>query len=302
MKNRNIILIVLGILIIVLFVMLCISPLMEKDKRENVEQDIKEVDNIQVLSDNIASIQMGVNTLIDGEGVTLKDDSIKINMGGTYNFNGALAEGTIFIDTDELVEINLNNVTINTSMNAIEINNNSLVTINLNGTNNINCNSIVSNGDLVITGIGSLNLTTTSDSIVAENLSIRSGKVTINSEGKSFDIENKLEILSGTLIALGKDNFDLVDESIKQKTVLFNLENTINANSNLSLLKEDTTEVMSITLLKDVNCILISSNKIINGNYYLYNNYNFETKEGENIFINSNNLYEVNNILTKFGN
>lgn len=111
--------------------------------------------------------------------------STKISSGGTYTFLGAL-DDKISVDTAEDVTIILDNVTIKSSDGAgIKCKEGSNVTIKLIGTNAITADNendgINSEGDLTITGDGSLAITAEDDAIHADGkLVIENGNITIS--------------------------------------------------------------------------------------------------------------------------
>lgn len=111
--------------------------------------------------------------------------STKISSGGTYTFSGAL-DDKISVDTAEDVTIILDNVTIKSSDGAgIKCKEGSNVTIKLIGTNAITADNendgINSEGDLTITGDGSLAITAEDDAIHADGkLVIENGNITIS--------------------------------------------------------------------------------------------------------------------------
>lgn len=111
--------------------------------------------------------------------------STKISSGGTYTFSGAL-DDKISVDTAEDVTIILDNVTIKSSDGAgIKCKEGSNVTIKLIGANAITADNendgINSEGDLTITGDGSLAITAEDDAIHADGkLVIENGNITIS--------------------------------------------------------------------------------------------------------------------------
>lgn len=111
--------------------------------------------------------------------------STKISSGGTYTFSGAL-DDKISVDTAEDVTIILDNVTIKSSDGAgIKCKEGSNVTIKLIGTNAITADNendgINSEGDLTITGDGSLAITAEDDAVHADGkLVIENGNITIS--------------------------------------------------------------------------------------------------------------------------
>ena len=134
------------------------------------------------------------------ETITLSDESgaVTIDAGGTYEITGQTSDGQIIIDTDEDVQLILNDVTIeNLTSAAIWIKSEGLVTITLEGENTlINGGEFVeeddddpdaliySEGDIVIDGDGTLNLTAQAGKGVRANrtLTIESGVFAIDAE------------------------------------------------------------------------------------------------------------------------
>ncbi len=172
--------------------------------------------------------------------------STKITTGGTYTFTGTLSD-KISIDTTDAVTIILDNVTIKSSDGAgIKCKEGTDVTIKLVGTSTITADNdndgINSEGDLAITGDGSLTISAADDGIHADGMltvesgtlnitahegleatyvKINGGDITINATddginagAKSDKYSVKIEINGGNLtINMGQGDTDAIDSN-----------------------------------------------------------------------------------------
>ena len=136
----------------------------------------------------------------DDDAIRLSEESgsVTISEGGTYEITGQASDGQIVIVTEDEVDLILNEVTIeNQDSAAIWIQSEGTVTITLEGENTlINGGEFVeendddpdaliySEGDIIINGDGTLNLTATAGKGVRANrtLTVESGMFVINTE------------------------------------------------------------------------------------------------------------------------
>lgn len=98
---RNILLIIIIILIIIFLVLIGLKPvILEMNDSKDIEEE------------QITYIDLGVISKISSDKAKVSDNNIYINSGGTYELTGILHNGTIYIDTNEEVTLNLNGITI----------------------------------------------------------------------------------------------------------------------------------------------------------------------------------------------
>ena len=121
-------------------------------------------DSKDIEEEQITYIDLGVISKISSDKAKVSDNNIYINSGGTYELTGILHNGTIYIDTNEEVTLNLNGITIvNENTSIIDNRKSPKVIINLekksnnilsDGTNSLSV--IKSIGNLFLEGEGSL--------------------------------------------------------------------------------------------------------------------------------------------------
>ena len=95
MKKKNqYMAICLEIAIISITLLLGLTPLFKDNKKEEIIDisNKEKENNNDSFSSNIAFIEMGINSYIDGEGAIIKNNNINIIEGGTYNLTGNLKE------------------------------------------------------------------------------------------------------------------------------------------------------------------------------------------------------------------
>ena len=149
---RNILLIIIIILIIIFLVLIGLKPvILEMNDSKDIEEE------------QITYIDLGVISKISSDKAKVSDNNIYINSGGTYELTGILHNGTIYIDTNEEVTLNLNGITIvNENTSIIDNRKSPKVIINLekksnnilsDGTNSLSV--IKSIGNLFLEGVGS---------------------------------------------------------------------------------------------------------------------------------------------------
>lgn len=203
-----------------------------------INQNSQSEETTTVVSSDATSTS-GSTTLVEGKN--------KITSGGTYTFTGSVSNGRIVVDTTEEVTIILDNVTMSSSDGAvIKAQEWANVTIKLVGTNKITATNendgINVEGDLVITGDGSLTIDAADDGIHADGkLTVNSGNLTItaaegleatyviindgtikitasddgiNAGAKSDKYSVKIEINGGNItIDMGQGDTDAIDSN-----------------------------------------------------------------------------------------
>ena len=158
----------------------------------------------------------------DEYNITL-EKSMTITKEGIYYLTGTL-DGEITINTDGDVKLVLESVSIkNSNGAAINVENANIVYIQVEGNNTINATisdeeidgAIYSVSDLVLTGSGTLNITSNSNGIKTKgNMLIESGTYNITSDGDSIHVNDSLKINGGTF------NIDSNDDGLRANDVL----------------------------------------------------------------------------------
>lgn len=85
----------------------------------------------------------------------------------------------------------------------------------------------------------------------------------------SLDADDGYEINGGTIIALGTEQI-VLPISAKQKTLLLGLNNSIESNTLVTLMDSEDNVITSFKANDSFKTIIISSDKLTNGKYYLY--------------------------------
>ena len=160
-------------------------------------------------TDTTVSTGVASSTLSgDGSTITLKEDENKITKGGTYTVTGTISSGYIHVNAgDDEVKIILSGVSItNSSGPAIYVESNGNVYIELVGENTINATptedlngAIYSKADLLLSGSGSLKITSSLDGIVGkDDLEIDSGTYVITASDDGIVGKDSILIKDGT--------------------------------------------------------------------------------------------------------
>ncbi len=270
MKKKNqYMAICLEIAIISITLLLGLTPLFKDNKKEEIIDisNKEKENNNDSFSSNIAFIEMGINSYIDGEGAIIKNNNINIIEGGTYNLTGNLKEASIYINTEDKVVLNFNNINIMTTGEALVIENAKEVIINLplgsdnvimDGDNNPYPGSIYSKVPLIFKGEGGLR--------------VYGNKMSISAlEG--------YEILGGELVFLGNNDIVKPLDNSKQNSIITNINN-LPINKGISLIKDNSDNIIDFSSNNNYNNILISSKLLISGSYNMVNN---ETNENINL-------------------
>lgn len=232
-------------------------------------------------------------------GCKIDNDIISIDKGGTYDISGSTDNGYIIINTNEDVELVLDNVNINSKDNApirVEKANSIKITIKdnntLTGGDNKDYGAVIaSNSPIIIEGNGTLNINSTKEGIEVKNnditinsgtiiikstddginaggdgglITINNGTIYVDAQGDgidsnkdliinngslfimgsakadngSIDTDGKYQINGGTIVGLGNAMLQSPDADSNQKTILFYLNNAIDANTLITLSDE----------------------------------------------------------------
>lgn len=164
-------------------------------------------------------------------GVELDRSNIIITKGGNYILSGALPNGSVTVNTDDKVNLTLNNASItNLSGPALNIQKSveTYVTVMSNTANYLTAGAtyglssnltgtIISNGPLIFQGNGSLDIISSSENGIetAAPVSIRSGSLKITAAKSGILTQNKVELLGGHLYLSATGNgIDTADKLI----------------------------------------------------------------------------------------
>lgn len=163
------------------------------------------------------------NTTIDGDGVTFENNILTITKGGTYQINGNLSDGQIYVnstDTEKKVKLYLDGVNVYCSTSAplfVESSPRETVLILAQGSENVfsdnaNCSTseddakyataaIYSKDDLQIEGSGTLTVKGNFDKgiFTKDDLQVRGGTINITAVADGLKGKDNLEISDGTI-------------------------------------------------------------------------------------------------------
>lgn len=187
----------------------CGSP--EEGEIVEVIQEINSSIDSEESDDNI---DISSTTKTTSTTINLNDYSgaLEINSKGTYTISGTLSEGMIYVNTEDEVTLIFNGVDItNADGPCIYVKNSKNVTLELEGENSISNTgnntyevlnaAIYSKSDLVINGTGSLNIEASFNHGIKgkDNITVESGKITINSVKDCINVNDDLIISGGEL-------------------------------------------------------------------------------------------------------
>ena len=188
---------------------------------------------------------------------------------------------------------------------------------------------ITSKGNLIEINNGEIYIKTKDDGVFAEseksNVKINGGDIYIVGGTDAIDSNNKIEINGGnlyalgsnenkqagletnngytinggTVIMLGSSSSELPLDTSKQKVMYFKMDSDFNEQTNLILTNDKKESIISFKVPNEFRVMVISSEKIMDGNYYLYKD-NID-KENNKISINKEETFKVNKTITKFG-
>lgn len=199
------------------------------------------------------------NTLSDGIVESEHDGCIfsygKITIGGTGNLTvyGNQVDGEGIATKNSKITINDGNIKIYSADDGIN-------TGGIGGTVSIN------GGNLFVQAGG--DAIDSNQDIVINNgvIMLIGGSSGVNS---SLDADDGYEINGGTIIALGTEQI-VLPISAKQKTLLLGLNNSIESNTLVTLMDSEDNVITSFKANDSFKTIIISSDKLTNGKYYLY--------------------------------
>ncbi|MDE6110498.1 MAG: carbohydrate-binding domain-containing protein, partial [Eubacterium sp.] len=128
-----------------------------------------------------------------------------------------------------------------------------------------------------------------------------------------IDTDAGYVINGGTVVALGSDMIETPQNSGKQNTIAFSLNEKINKDTMVSLMKGDKA-ILSFVAPKSFKTLIISSASLINGDYKLFTedyssketsyaidiNGSFTTKNP--VLIDNQDTFKVDGVVNSFGN
>lgn len=239
----------------------------------NVESDVTLILNGVNIQNNITATIVNIgesdliikladnsnNTLSDGgaseyDACIYSNGKLIIEGNGTLNVYGNQEEGEGI--ATETKDITINGGTINIESQDDGINaggDGGLITIN-GGEIYIKANGdgIDSNKNLIINGG---NIYTMGSSVGGD---------------AGIDTDDGFEINGGTVIALGADMLEEPEKGSKQKSVCFSLNSKIAKGAKITLKNENNEEIISFEAKEDFKTLIISSEELTSGAYYLY--------------------------------
>ncbi len=154
------------------------------------------------------------NMTVTGSGVSVEANTVKITDGGDFNVSGTLADGMIYINSEEKVKLRLSGANIsNSSGPAIFFDNaeKAFITITEGTQNSLSDGksytvedadgTLFSNDDLEIKGGGVLNITGNYQHGIAgdDDVSIENGTITVNSYEHGIKANDKLSVSGGNI-------------------------------------------------------------------------------------------------------
>lgn len=333
----------------------------ESNNKEDTDNSIKESPSV----DESVTEPVIINTSM----INLSDYSsdIKIVKGGTYTITGVL-RNTLFIETNEKVVLNLNNVKITAKKTAaianiktndlvIHLNDDTVNTLADGGSEDgLYDGCIYSNGEIIIEGNGKLIVKgqqVDGEGIATKNapITINSGKIDIvsiddgintggnggtitinggeilinaggdgidsnkdivinggivyaigsaNGADSGVDADSGVEINGGILIATGAAELGPLNTTSKQNSIIFAFSKLKASDKLITLIDENDNVIVSFIPYDAFSTLLISTDTLKDGKYYLYQN-GTNTGELENGIYNGG-TYEKGNVLDIDGN
>ncbi len=251
-KKINIITVILEITIFIVIILLGIHPFFKNKDNTFEKLIVEKIPKETNPLNNIVFVELGINPLIDGEGIVLKNNNLIIEQGGTYNLAGVLLNSSIYIDTPDDVVINLNGVNISNSKEVMVVKKARSITINIpkgssnyfqDGDKNTYTGALTFNSPVTFTG---------------------EGKLLIVSSKKAIDTTKDITIKEGELIFVGNSKIEKISNN-SQDYVSYSFQENIKP-SLITL--EDSHVIINENILKEFNNIFISSKNIKKNNSY----------------------------------
>jgi len=214
-----------------------------------------------------------VNTLTDGgsseyDGCIYSTGKLVINGSGTLKVYGNQLEG-------EGIATEANDITINGGNIYVEAVDDGLNAGGDGGTITIN------DGILYIKGNGD-GIDSNKDLIVNGGTIYTTGSS--NGGNAGIDTDRGYQINGGEVVVLGSDKLEEPKKSSEQELLYVTLTETPSVGTLITLLNKDDEIITSFEAIETFDTLIISSEKLTSGTYYLY-------KNGENTGANTNGLY-----------
>lgn len=299
-KKSKILAVVICFFIFLVLILIGLKPIVlrafkPQEKKDNVEESIKDEVEPLLTANNII---LGINIMYEGEGITLQNNNLKIEKGGTYNITGELPNGKIIIDAPQKVTLNFNNVKLfNAEAEIIDITSENDVTLNITGNNDFVTNgnmAIKSIADLNFTGTGNLNITSAGIGLQAAKITFSTLKVVIKTGSNIFTNETNFLISGGEFIALGRDGYGHIVTENSQETSIFKIPFNLSREDRIILKDLDNQEIVNITGFDQSNMLILSNKNYHNTHFTLW-------KNEEKIIINNMEDYYFAKTLNIFG-
>jgi hypothetical protein len=272
------------------------------------------LNNVTISNENTAAI-IGLNA--SKIKITLEDDSTNtLSDGGNSTYDGCIYSNA------ELEFTGNGTLIVNGNQNEGE----GIATEAKNMTFNGGTYKITSNDDGINAGGDGATLTINDGTfyIDASGDGIDSNKNAIINGGTIFvmgsdtggdagiDTDDGYEINGGLVVALGSDMIETPLTSSTQKSIAFTLDDKINKNTIVTLMKEDI-EIISFEANKSFKTIIISTSTLEDGEYSLYSGgtnsstltngiyENISSTKGNQISVNNQTTFTISSIVNSFG-
>ena len=191
-----------------------------------------------VYAEGVVDIELGADTVVDGEGASVEGDTVLIAAAGVYHVSGTLTDGCIEVDAKGKVYLEFDGVDITSSsgpavlvtdakkvvISLVEGTTNSLAdtaggaddtatlltndTLLINGKGTLivsgNNNEAISGDDDIIINSGTIRVTAVDDGINAhDDITINGGDVYVLAGGDGLDSNGTVNVNAGTLVCYG---------------------------------------------------------------------------------------------------
>ena len=281
---KNTLLVVITCLIILFLVLIGIKPVV-----------IEAYLNAETFEEDVAMIDLGVIPKTNSSKVLIANNNIYINGGGSYEVEGILYNGTIYIDTSEDVTLNFNGVTLVNEINSVIDNRKSAkVVINLEeDSNNIlsdgssSASAIKSVGDLFLEGNGSMLIYGNN----GNGITVNGGSFVVNGINlyvvamkDAFNITEEFLINAGVVLGFGNGKMQPTSELSKQNTLLFNFNSAFLEGTTFALQSLEETSIINFAAIRDFKTLTLSTPDLDKGKYRMYQNIECDAKIKNGIY------------------